>query len=230
MRKTAFTLVELLTVITLMTLVFTIGTVNYIRQQDRQQVEGIGRNLVAFFHHIQTNARTGDRGTGSCNVNLNDLVAGKKRLARWSLIIKNGTDIYAYAYCCNEDSKFGGYVYASNCAPSNGSSSRPTEAELFTNFIGRALPDGVKIYSNRTGHAYPFDGHIFFSPEFGDMEVHKLDGTDNAAANATMVVYNTNTKQGYRFDVDRGVVSSGCLCPEKENLAYCLDPSQFNCP
>jgi prepilin-type N-terminal cleavage/methylation domain-containing protein len=112
MSKRAFTLIELMVVVALIMVLCSMGFMNYISFRDRQKVENTAKQIITHLRNIQTYARVGARGTGSCNPSdiAQQVADGNYRLSRWETGISS-EKLTSRAHCSPPESQSDDVTY-----------------------------------------------------------------------------------------------------------------------
>ena len=225
MKKPAFTLIEMLVVIAIVVLTSGFGFVSYFRLHDRQRVENAAKEVVTYLRGIQSKARNGDRGGfvpgsgayAACStpgaVNLSDASMGVKRLAGWRTTFSRSgeTSILQSQAVCE-------LYRADGSARMSGASGIGASSE---NDNVLRLPDGIELRCPNAGGSgiatTSCDNlQMKFAALFGDTTV--VDGAslsefeNSGSSKQTFIVGDKSKKYFYYFSLDRGAITSGCMC------------------
>lgn len=201
----AYTLVELLIVVSIIVMFTTIAMVNYFNFRERQMLVNTAAELTVYFRSIAQKAHAGDRGTvgGDCYDNSGGSIAeGERKLRDWVVgklgdIAPKGV-ITSTVYCYNGSDKTdtrnsdGNYTYT--------------------------LPPLVSLKSDANFLA--FDA-LFGKIYTKDNQADYIGADDQyARKDARFILSNINNdKYHYVFFLENGTFTKGCFC--KGSISDC---------
>ena len=210
MRKNAFTLIEMLVVVSIIMLTATFSFVSYFRLQDRQLVENTAKEIINHLREVQNRARQGDRGTGDCaasSTNLEYIAKGNLKLQFW-LTTLDSNQIESHPVCTNTTGS-GTLSGDSKTIPiSNG------QLRLYCQ-TGPSAMDECSSANTTAGNEY--NKYYYFHTLFNS--VNKDNKESRPASDAGSVttishylVLTNNDGLCYGFGVRNGTIIEGCMC------------------
>lgn len=197
MKKNAFSLIEILVVVAIMMITMSFGLANFFNLQDRQEVENTAKEIIVYLRGIQNYAKTGNRGGGNCGRVTNaEIAAGNLPLKGWMTKFET-QKINSYSMC-GECRVLGPTSICEYGIPNV--FSLPANVFLVTDRTSMGGGGGGGGRPRSGGSLTRPDNGIFFPSLFSDF---------NSGIKYVIV---HNNKYYYRFNIDRGTITNGCLC------------------
>lgn len=183
-RQAAFTLVEILVVVALISLLTAYGFTTYGRFSEKIAVENAAKELITFIRTTQMRSRNGDRGTGSCRQDVTKIADGSSKLNGWK--VKFTAQGATSNPVCNNSDGTGGYQT-------------------------KEFEKNVKVYCchGATASSTCSNQYLYTKSVFGDTWYNRT--TASADAKNHIFVTGDGTYY-YRFVLANGSISNGRYC------------------
>ena len=216
MKRSGFTLVEMLVVLGLIGITSTFGIMSYIRLQERQRVENTAKDIITYLRGIESKARNGDRGTGNCLQNASGVSSATmgKRLTKWSTDLRENT-LSSNPFCVttNNAGAITGYFSGSSV---------PFDNQKFTGG-GTTLTLYCCLRNNdsdTTCNDKCNSKYLCFAPVFGNTQASTVSDTrircgnsdTSLKKNVKFVLSDESHGYHYQWKLKNGSLTSGCFC------------------